>query len=57
MMDGDECRAIGGMRIGRENRRTRKKTIPVPPGSPQMPHELTYAETRAAALGNWRLTA
>jgi hypothetical protein len=28
MVDDDECGTVGGMRIGRENQSTRKKTCP-----------------------------
>jgi hypothetical protein len=28
--DDDECEAIGGMRIGRGNRGTRRKPVPMP---------------------------
>jgi hypothetical protein len=34
-----------------------EKTCPVPICSPQIPHGLTWARTRAAAVGNRRLTA
>jgi hypothetical protein len=56
MMD-DECGAVGGMRIGRGNRNTRRKCAPVPLCPPQIPHDLTWAPTRAAAAERWRLTA
>jgi hypothetical protein len=55
--DDDECGAVGGMRIGKGNRRTGRKPAPVPLRSPQIPHDLTWARTRAAALGSRRLTA
>jgi hypothetical protein len=29
-VDGDECGEVGGMRIGRGNRNTRRKPAPVP---------------------------
>jgi hypothetical protein len=60
----DECGAVGGMRIGRGNRSTRRKAAPVPLCPPQIPHDLTWARTRAAVVGsrwlilfsfNWRL--
>jgi hypothetical protein len=54
---GDECVAVGGMRIGRGNRGARRKPAPLPLCSPQIPHDLTCARTRAAAEGNRRLTA
>jgi hypothetical protein len=52
----DDCGEIGGMRIGRGNRSTRRKPAPVPLCPQQIPHDLTRARTRAAAVGNWRLT-
>jgi hypothetical protein len=54
--DGD-CGAVGGMRIGRGNRITRRKPAPVPLCPPQIPNDLTRARTRAATLGRQRLTA
>jgi hypothetical protein len=53
----DECGAVGGKRIGRGNRSTRRKPAPVPLCPPQIPHDLTWARTRAAAVGSRRLTA
>jgi hypothetical protein len=44
--DGD-CGAVGGMKIGRGNRSTRRKPAP-----PQIPHDQTRARTRAAAVGS-----
>jgi hypothetical protein len=52
----DECGAVGGMRIGRGNRITRRKPAPVPLCPPQIPLGLTWARTRAAAVGSRRLT-
>jgi hypothetical protein len=49
--DDDECGAVGGMRIGRG------KPAPVPLRPPQIPHDLTWARTRAATVGSRRLTA
>jgi hypothetical protein len=43
--------------IGRKNRSTRRKPASVPLCPPQIPHDLTWARTRATALGNRRLTA
>jgi hypothetical protein len=57
MIDDDECGAVGGMRIGRGNRITRRKHSPVSLCPPQIPHDLTWDRTRAAAVGNRRLTA
>jgi hypothetical protein len=50
MIDDDECGAVGGMRIGRGNRSTRRKPVPAPLCSPQIPHDLTRARTRAALV-------
>jgi hypothetical protein len=41
----DECGAVGGMRIGRGNRSTRRKPTSVPICPPQIPHNLTWART------------
>jgi hypothetical protein len=49
--------AVGGMRIGRGNRSTRRKPAPVPRCPPQIPHDLTWDRTRAATVGSQRLTA
>jgi hypothetical protein len=55
MVDNDERGAIGGMRIGRGNRSTRRKLAPVPLCPPQIPHDLSQARTRAAAVGTRRI--
>jgi hypothetical protein len=47
--DDDDYGAVGGMGIGRGNRST---LCP-----PQIPHDLTWNRTRAAAVGSQRLTA
>jgi hypothetical protein len=52
-----ECEAVGGMRTGRGNLYTRRKPAPVPLCPPEIPHDLTWARTRAAAVGSRRLTA
>jgi hypothetical protein len=57
MIDEDDCGAIGGMKIGRGNRSTRRKPAPAPLCPPQIPHDQTQAWTRAAAVGSQRLTA
>jgi hypothetical protein len=54
--DGDDCGAIGGMKISRGNRSTRRKPAPALLCSPQIPHDYTWARTQAAAVGNHRLT-
>jgi hypothetical protein len=53
MIDEGDCGAIGGMKIGRRNRSTRRKPAPAPLCPPQIP----YDQTRAAAVGGQRLTA
>jgi hypothetical protein len=57
MIDDDDYGAVGGMRIDRGNRSTRRKPAPVPLCTPQIPHDLTWDWTRAAAVGSQRLTA
>jgi hypothetical protein len=57
MIDDGGCRAIGGMKIGRGNRSARRKPAPVLLCPQQIPHDLTWARTRAAAMGSRRLTA
>jgi hypothetical protein len=56
MIDDDDYGAVGGMRIGRGNRSTRRKPAPVPLCPPQIPHDLSWDRTRAAAVGSQRLT-
>jgi hypothetical protein len=46
-----KCGALGGMRI------VRRKPAPASLRSPQIPHDLTWDQTRAAAVGIQRLTA
>jgi hypothetical protein len=53
----DECGAVGGVKIGREKRSTRRKPARVPICPPQIPHEQTWARTRAAAAGSNRIIA
>jgi hypothetical protein len=53
----DEYRAFGGMRIVRGNRSTQTKHTPVSLYPPQVPPDLTWGRTRAAAVGRLRLTA
>jgi hypothetical protein len=43
------------MGIGRGNRSTRRKPAPVPLCPPQIPHDLNWDRTRAAAVGSLRL--
>jgi hypothetical protein len=51
MIDEGDCGEIGGMKIGRGNRSTRRKPAPVPLCPPQIPHDQTQAWTRATAVG------
>jgi hypothetical protein len=57
MIDEGDCGAIGGMKIGRGSRSTRRKPAPTPLCPPQIPHDQTQARTRAAAVESQRLTA
>jgi hypothetical protein len=45
------------MTIGSRNRSTRRKPAPVPICPPQIPYDMTWSRTRAAAVGSRRLTA
>jgi hypothetical protein len=55
MINDDDYGAVGGMRIDRGNRSTRRKPSPVPLCPPQIPHDLTWDRTRAAAVESQRL--
>jgi hypothetical protein len=57
IIDDDESGAVSGMRIGRGNRSTGRKPAPVPLCPPQVPNYLTWARTRATAVGSRWLTA
>jgi predicted nucleic acid-binding Zn ribbon protein len=57
MIDDGDYGALGWMKIGRGYRSTRRKPAPVPLCPPQIPHDQTRDETRAAAMGCKRLTA
>jgi hypothetical protein len=57
MIDDDDYGAVGGMKIGRGNRSTRRKPAPVALCPPQIPHDPTWDRTRAAVVGSQRLTA
>jgi hypothetical protein len=50
MIDDGGCGAIGGMKIGRGNRSTRRKPASMPLCPPQIPHDLTRAQTRNVLL-------
>jgi hypothetical protein len=45
MIDEGDCGAIGGMKIGRGNRSTRRKPALVPLCPPQIRHDQTRAQT------------
>jgi hypothetical protein len=51
MINEDDCGAIGGMKIGRENRSTRRKPAPAPLCPPQIPHEQTRDRTPGRSGG------
>jgi hypothetical protein len=53
----DDDGEVGGMKIGRGNRSTRRKPTPAPLCPPQIPFDQTRARTRAASVGSQRLTA
>jgi hypothetical protein len=55
-MVDDECGAISGM-INKENRSARRKPVPFPLRSPQIPLNLIWARTRTVEVGSKRLTA
>jgi hypothetical protein len=57
MIDDGDCGEIGGMKIGRGNRSTRRKPAAAPLCLPQIPHDQTRARTRSAAVGSQWLTA
>jgi hypothetical protein len=57
MIDEGDCGAIGGMKIGRGKRSTRRKPAPAPLCPPQIPYDQTRARTLAAAVRSQRLTA
>jgi hypothetical protein len=57
MINDGDCGEIGRMKIGRGSRSTWRKPTPAPLCSPQIPHDQTWARTRAAAVGSQRLTA
>jgi hypothetical protein len=44
MIDGGDCGATGGMKIGRGNQSTRRKPAPAPLCPPQILHDQTQAQ-------------
>jgi hypothetical protein len=53
VIDGGDCGAIGGMKIGRRNGSTRRKPAPAPLCPLQIPHDQTRARTRATAVWSY----
>jgi hypothetical protein len=56
MIDDDDYGAVGGMRIARGNRSTRRKPAPVPLCPSQIPHDLTWDRTRGGKPATNRLS-
>jgi hypothetical protein len=57
MTDDGDCGAIGGVKIGRGNRTTGRKSAPVTLCPLEILHDQTQDGTRSAAVGSQRLTA
>jgi hypothetical protein len=57
MIDDCDCGEIGGMKVVRRNRTTRRKPAPLPLCSSQIPHDLSQARTWAATVGSRCVTA
>jgi hypothetical protein len=57
MIGEGDCGAIGGMKIGRRNRSTRRKSALAPLCPPKNPHYQTRARTWTTAVESQRLTA
>jgi hypothetical protein len=57
MIDDGDCGEIGGVKIVRGNRSTRRKPAPAPLCPPKITHDQTRARARTAAVGSQRLTA
>jgi hypothetical protein len=55
--DHDDCEAVGGVRIRKGNRSTRRKPAPVPRCTPSIPCDLSWDQTRTAAVESPLLTA
>jgi hypothetical protein len=53
----DECGAVGGMKIGRETELLGENLPPVQICPPHIPHDLTWARTRATEVGSRRLAS
>jgi hypothetical protein len=52
MIDEGDCGEIGGMKIGRGNRSTRRKPAPAPFRPPQIPLDQTRGRTRGKSATN-----
>jgi hypothetical protein len=50
MIDDGDYGATGGIKIGRDNRSTWRNSAPAPLHLAQIPHDLTQARTRTAAV-------
>jgi hypothetical protein len=57
MIDDVDYGAVGGMKTGRGNRSTRRKSAWAPLCPAQISHDLTRARTRVSAVGSQLLTA
>jgi hypothetical protein len=59
MINDGDCGAIGGLKISKGNRSTRRKKnlTPAPFYPPQMPYEQTRARNQAAAVGSQGVAA
>jgi hypothetical protein len=53
----NESRAVGGMRIGRRNKSTRRKPTAVPLCPQYIPHDLAWDGDHASEVGSGRLIA
>jgi hypothetical protein len=53
----DDCRTISGMNNWQGKPKYSEKSAPLPLWPAQIPHDLIWARTRAAAVGSRRLTA
>jgi hypothetical protein len=53
----NECGVVSGMRIGMENRSIKRKLVPLPLCSSQIPHDRAWDRNSVAAVGSRRLTA
>jgi hypothetical protein len=54
-VDDDEGGRVGGMRVDKANQCTWRKPAPLPLFPPQIPHDLTWDRSRAAAVRSRRL--